>query len=201
MIPGFTGSLIPSPTFGLFVRVTIRICPGDYNRNGARWSIGVGFPFRWVVGVETDVSEAPEGFLDSFRDGGSGVLEPLDGVLVLADTPLAGLTSPVGVLGRELDPFEGVPSLFPDTLLCLLEVGVFPVVLLTVVLRGMRLRFVESSVLSRDCVEPYLLGGLLPCLEAGLLPGLLVGLEAGLDAGLDAGLLDGRLPPGVLLLL
>lgn len=62
----------------------------------------------------------------------------------LDGTPLAGLTRPVGVLGRELEPFTGVPSLFPDTLLCLLEVGVFPVVL-TVVLRGMRLRFVESS--------------------------------------------------------
>ena len=42
-------------------------------------------------------------------------------------------------------------------------------------------------VLSKDCVEPHRLGGLLPCLEAGLLLGLL--------AGLDAGRLDGRLPP------
>lgn len=40
---------------------------------------------------------------------------------------------------------------------------------------------------SNDCVEPYRLGGLLPCLDAGRLLGLLVGLEAGL--------LDGRLPP------
>lgn len=62
----------------------------------------------------------------------------------LPDTPLAGLTRPVGVLGRELDPFTGVPSFFPDMLLCLLEVGVVPVVLVAV-LRGMRLRFVESS--------------------------------------------------------
>jgi len=36
-------------------------------------------------------------------------------------------------------------------------------------------------------VEPYRLGGLLPCLDAGRLLGLL--------AGLEAGLLDGRLPP------
>lgn len=57
---------------------------GDYNRNGARWSIGVGLPFRCVVGVvDTDVSDAPDGFLESFNDGGSGVLDPLDGVLVL----------------------------------------------------------------------------------------------------------------------
>lgn len=56
----------------------------DYNRNGARWSIGVGLPFRLVAGVvDTDVSDAPEGFLDSFKEGGSGVLDPLDGVLVL----------------------------------------------------------------------------------------------------------------------
>lgn len=81
------------------------------------------------------------------------MLEPLDGVLVLAGTPLAGLTRPVGVRGRELEPFTGVPSLFPETLLCLLEVGVFPVVL-TAVLRGIRLRLLESSVLSSDCVEP-----------------------------------------------
>jgi len=55
-----------------------------YNRNGARCSIGVGFPFR-VLGVvpDTDVSEAPEGFLDNFEDGGSGVLDPLDGVRTL----------------------------------------------------------------------------------------------------------------------
>jgi len=44
----------------------------------------VGFPFR-VLGVvpDTDVSEAPEGFLDNFEDGGSGVLDPLDGVRTL----------------------------------------------------------------------------------------------------------------------
>lgn len=46
-------------------------------------------------------------------------------------------------------------------------------------------------MLSNDCVEPYRLGGLLPCLDAGLLFGRL----AGRDAGLDAGRLDGRLPP------
>lgn len=62
----------------------------------------------------------------------------------LDGTPLAGLTSPVGVRGRELDPFTGVPSRFPETLLCLLDVGVFPVVL-TAVLRGIRLTFVDSS--------------------------------------------------------
>lgn len=98
------------------------------------------------------------------------MLDPLDGVLVLIGvptpvrvgmlealwivpnldgTPLAGLTSPVGVRGRELDPFTGVPSRFPETLLCLLDVGVFPVVL-TAVLRGIRLTFVDSSVLSND---------------------------------------------------
>lgn len=53
-----------------------------YNRNGARCSIGVGFPFRALV-PDTDVSEAPEGFLDNFEDGGSGVLDPLDGVRIL----------------------------------------------------------------------------------------------------------------------
>lgn len=46
--------------------------------------MGVGFPFLWLAGVvETEVSDAPEGFLDNFNDGGSGVLDPLDGVLVL----------------------------------------------------------------------------------------------------------------------
>jgi len=44
---------------------------------------------------------------------------------------------------------------------------------------------------SNDCVDPYRLGGLLPCLDAGRLLGLLAGREAGLEAGL----LDGRLPP------
>ena len=70
-----------SDMFGLLVTMTTH---GDYNRNGARWSIGVGLPFRLLAGVvDTDVSDAPEGFLDSFKDGGSGVLDPLDGVLVL----------------------------------------------------------------------------------------------------------------------
>lgn len=46
-------------------------------------------------------------------------------------------------------------------------------------------------------MDPYRLGGLLPCRDAGLLPGLLVGLDAGLEAGLE----DGRLPPGVIVLL
>lgn len=122
--------------------------------------------------VDTDVSDAPEGFLDSFKDGGSGVLDPLDGVLVLigvptpvrvgmlealwivpnlAGTPLAGLTKPVGVRGRELEPFTD--KRFPETLLCLLDEGVFPVVLIAV-LRGIRLKLVESSVLSNDCEEP-----------------------------------------------
>jgi len=32
------------------------------------------------------VSEAPEGFLDNFEDGGSGVLDPLDGVRTLKQT-------------------------------------------------------------------------------------------------------------------
>ena len=47
----------------------------------------MGFPFR-VIGVvpDTDVSEAPEGFLDNFEDGGSGVLDPLDGVRTLKQT-------------------------------------------------------------------------------------------------------------------
>lgn len=70
-----------SEMFGLSVTTMIS---ADYNRNGARWSIGVGLPFRLVAGVvDTDVSDAPEGFLDSFKEGGSGVLDPLDGVLVL----------------------------------------------------------------------------------------------------------------------
>lgn len=67
----------------------------------------------------------------------------------LDGTPLAGLTSPVGVRGRELDPFTGVPSRFPETLLCLLDVGVFPVVL-TAVLRGIRLTFVDSSLKKKE---------------------------------------------------
>lgn len=47
----------------------------------------MGFPFR-VFGVvpDIDVSEAPEGFLDNFEDGGSGVLDPLDGVRTLKQT-------------------------------------------------------------------------------------------------------------------
>lgn len=150
----------------------------------------MGFVFRVLEVIpDTDVSEAPEGFLDNFEDGGSGVLDPLDGVRILEGTPLAGLINPVGVRGRELEPFIGVVSFLPDMLLCLLDVGVLPEPP-TTVLRGMRLG-VESS--SNDCVDPYRLGGLLPCLDAGRLLGLLAGREAGLDAGL----LDGRLPPGV----
>jgi hypothetical protein len=190
----------------------------------------VGFPFLALEAVpDTDVSDAPEGFLDNLEDGGNGVLDPLDGVRTLvcltADgmlvaefvhtellligvptpvrvgmlealwiepnlegTPLAGLINPVGVRGRELEPFTGVASLLPDMLLCLLDVGVLPEPMM--VLRGIRLG-VESS--SKDCVDPYRLGGLLPCLDAGRLLGLLVGREAGLEVGL----LDGRLPPGV----
>lgn len=47
--------------------------------------MGVGFvPRREEIGVtDTDVSEAPDGFLDNLDPGGRGVLEPLDGVLVL----------------------------------------------------------------------------------------------------------------------
>lgn len=60
----------------------------------------------------------------------------------LAGTPLAGLTKPVGVRGRELEPFTD--KRFPETLLCLLDEGVFPVVLIAV-LRGIRLTLVESS--------------------------------------------------------
>lgn len=134
----------------------------------------------------------------------------------LEGTPLAGLINPVGVRGRELEPFIGVVSFLPDTLLCLLDVGVLPEPP-TMVLRGIRLGVHESSAMrsdiifhsskerekhqkvkrkliyvpSNDCVDPYRLGGLLPCLDAGRLLGLLAGREAGLDAGL----LDGRLPP------
>lgn len=133
----------------------------------------------------------------------------------LEGTPLAGLINPVGVRGRELEPFIGVVSFLPETLLCLLDVGVLPEPPM-IVLRGMRLGVHESSIKSdiifqdsfkerrisenmkqklyvpsNDCVEPYRLGGLLPCLDAGRLLGLLAGREAGLDAGL----LDGRLPP------
>lgn len=100
------------------------------------------------------MSDAPDGFLDNFRDGGSGVLEPLDGVRVLdVALPLAGLTRPVGVRGLELAPLTGVPNRLPEMLLCLLDVGVLPVVP-TAVLRGMRLGVPASSVLSNDCVEP-----------------------------------------------
>lgn len=121
------------------------------------------------------MSDAPDGFLDNFRDGGSGVLEPLDGVRVLIGVPtpvrvgmlealwiepnldvalpLAGLTRPVGVRGLELAPLTGVPNRLPEMLLCLLDVGVLPVVP-TAVLRGMRLGVPASSVLSNDCVEP-----------------------------------------------
>lgn len=161
-----------------------------YNLKGCLCSIGVGFPFR-ERGVDIGMSEAPDGLLDNFEDGGRGVLVPLDDVFVLEVDPLAGLTRPVGVRGRELEPFIGVPNFFPEMLLCRLDVGVLPVV--PTVRLGMRLGVAESSVLSSDCEEPYRL----PCLEAGLLPGRL----AGLDAGLEAGRLDGRLPPGVSVLL
>jgi hypothetical protein len=64
------------------------------------------------------VSEAPDGFLVNFELSGKGVAEPLDGVLVLVGTPLAGLISPVGVRGREVDdPFTGAPNFRPETLL------------------------------------------------------------------------------------
>lgn len=38
---------------------------------------------------DTDVSDAPEGFLDNFEDGGNGVLDPLDGVRTLKHTIIA----------------------------------------------------------------------------------------------------------------
>lgn len=59
----------------------------------------------------------------------------------------------MGVRGRELEPFTD--KRFPDTLLCLLEVGVFPVVL-TAVLRGMRLTFVESSEINRNIKKVHI---------------------------------------------
>lgn len=64
----------------------------------------------------------------------------------LEGTPLAGLINPVGVRGLELDPFIGVVSFLPDTLLCLLDVGVLPEPMM--VLRGMRLGVHESSAKS-----------------------------------------------------
>lgn len=33
--------------------------------------------------IDTDVSDAPDGFLDNFEPGGKGVDDPLDGVRVL----------------------------------------------------------------------------------------------------------------------
>lgn len=80
----------------------------------------------------------------------------------LDGTPLAGLTSPVGVRGRELDPFTGVPSRFPETLLCLLDVGVFPVVL-TAVLRGIRLTFVDSSLRRKENIFIKIIRGFCFC--------------------------------------
>lgn len=48
--------------------------------------MGVGLaPLREVSGVETDVSDAPDGFRDNFEPGGNGVVDPLEGVLVLAN--------------------------------------------------------------------------------------------------------------------
>lgn len=65
-----------------------------YNRNGARCSIGVGFPFLALEAVpDTDVSDAPEGFLDNFEDGGNGVLDPLDGVRTLKHTIVAYMSA------------------------------------------------------------------------------------------------------------
>lgn len=65
----------------------------------------------------------------------------------LEGTPLAGLINPVGVRGRELEPFIGVVNFLPDTLLCLLDVGVLPEPPM-IVLRGMRLGVHESSARS-----------------------------------------------------
>lgn len=118
--------------------------------------MGVGFPLRVPLDVvfDTEVSDAPDGFLDNFNDGGSGVLEPLEGVRVLdVALPLAGLTKPVGVRGLELAPLTGVPNRLPEMLLCLLDVGVVAVVP-KAVLRGMRLGVPASSVLSNDWVDP-----------------------------------------------
>lgn len=53
-----------------------------YNLKGCLCSIGVGFPFR-ERGVDIGMSEAPDGLLDNFEDGGRGVLVPLDDVFVL----------------------------------------------------------------------------------------------------------------------
>lgn len=53
-----------------------------YNLKGCLCSIGVGFPFR-EIGVDNGMSEAPDGLLDNFDDGGRGVLVPLDDVFVL----------------------------------------------------------------------------------------------------------------------
>ena len=62
----------------------------------------------------------------------------------LVGTPLAGLASPVGVRGRELEPFVGAANRLPEMLLCRLDVGVLPVV--PTVLRGIRLGVPDSSV-------------------------------------------------------
>lgn len=66
----------------------------------------------------------------------------------LEGTPLAGLINPVGVRGRELEPFIGVASFLPDILLCLLDVGVLPEPIAA--LRGMRLGVQESSTIKSD---------------------------------------------------
>lgn len=73
----------------------------------------------------------------------------------------------MGVRGRELEPFTGVPSLLPETLLCLLDVGVFPVVL-TVVLRGIRLRLVESSENNQRVNKSVLVRRSVNCLQTEL---------------------------------
>lgn len=57
-----------------------------YNLKGCLCSIGVGFPFR-ERGVDIGMSEAPDGLLDNFEDGGRGVLVPLDDVFVLIGVP------------------------------------------------------------------------------------------------------------------
>lgn len=118
------------------------------------------------------LSDAPEGLRNSLEvavvtPAGTGVFEP-DGVRVRW-AGLAGDMRPVGVLGRELEPFV-TPRRRGVTV---------PGVRLTPVLLG--ILDGVSSVLSSDRFEP--------CLEGGLLPGLLPCLEAGCELGLD--------PPGV----
>lgn len=135
-----------------------------YSRKGSRLSV-VRAGVRREGGVAG--ASASDGRRTS-RDaavccpGRTGVVLP-DGVLCL---PLAGVSRPVGVLGR--DPPLGVVTANLAAFAAARAVDVRVFVTLRI---GMRDGVKTSSVLSKDKLDPCLEGGFDPVLDPGLEPG------------------------------